>query len=66
MKRHPIHVVVAKLKRGEKLYRKDYGYYEFEDGSRPGEGVIRALRNCGRIREVEHGSRINCTVEIEW
>lgn len=65
-RRLPIHVVVAKIKRGEKLYVKDYGHYEFEDGSKPGEGVVRTLRNAGRLEETyPDGSRIGAVLILK-
>ena len=65
MKRHPIHVVVAKLKRGEKLFLLGAGFYQFEDGSRPGEGVVRTLRNAGRlIEEYPDGTRVGAVLKL--
>jgi hypothetical protein len=65
-RRLPIHVVVAKLKRGEKLFVLDYGHYEFEDGSKPGQGVVSTLRNAGRLEETyPDGTRIGAVLVLK-
>lgn len=64
-RRLPIHVVAAKLRRGEKLFVLDYGRYEFEDGTRPGEGVVRSLRNADRLVETyPDGSRVGAILVL--
>ena len=65
-RRLPIHVVVAKLKRGEKLFVLDYGHYEFEDGSKPGQGVVKTLRNADRLEETyPSGTRIGAVLKLK-
>jgi hypothetical protein len=66
MKRHPVHVVIAKLKRGESLRCRDYGLYEFDDGSRPGQGVMSFLQNADRVTEVcDNGTKIGARVVLK-